>query len=148
MAIRGKSLIRVFELRETLQRFLPKKKPPLAAHFCDKVQVTKQAYLCDIFSQLNELNLSLQGKTTTVFNLADKVAVVKAKRHLWGHADNKQLQMSAPPDKISKLLHIKQSCISDINVGTTLNMLKFNNSCLSPQEEVSISIKSAYFNHW
>ncbi|XP_015428833.1 PREDICTED: SCAN domain-containing protein 3-like [Dufourea novaeangliae] len=69
---RGKSLIRVFELREPLQRFLSEKKSPLAAHFSDKGWVAKLAYLCDIFSLLNELNLCLQGKMTTVFKLADK----------------------------------------------------------------------------
>ena len=64
---RGKLLTRVFELREPLQRFLSEKKSPLAAHFSDKVWAAIIAYLCDIFSLLNELNLYLQGKMTTVF---------------------------------------------------------------------------------
>lgn len=81
---RGKSLTRVFQLREELKKFLSEKKLPLAAYFCDKVWVAKLAYLCDIFSLLNELNLSLQGKMTTVFKLADKVAAFKAKLDLWG----------------------------------------------------------------
>ncbi|XP_072247753.1 SCAN domain-containing protein 3-like [Leuresthes tenuis] len=81
---RGKSLARVFELREPLQRFLSEKKSPLAAHFSDADWVAKLAYLCDIFNLLNELNLSLQGKMTTVFKLADKVAAFKAKLELWG----------------------------------------------------------------
>ena len=85
---RGKSLTRVFELREPLQRFLSEKKSPLAAHFSDKVWVAILAYLCDIFSLLNELNLSLQGKMTTVFKLADKVAAFKAKLELWGRRVN------------------------------------------------------------
>ena len=34
---RGKSLTRVFELREPLQRFLSEKKSSLAAHFSNKV---------------------------------------------------------------------------------------------------------------
>ena len=62
-----RSLARVFELWEPLQRFLLEKQSPLAAHFSDTQWVTKLAYLCDIFNQLNELNLSLQGRTTTVF---------------------------------------------------------------------------------
>ena len=86
---RGKSLTRVFELREPLQRFLSEKKSPLAAHFSDEEWVTKLAYLCDIFSLLNELNLSLQGKMTTVFKSADKVAAFKAKLDLWGRRVNK-----------------------------------------------------------
>ncbi|XP_041840400.1 SCAN domain-containing protein 3-like [Melanotaenia boesemani] len=86
---RGKLLARVFELREPLQRFLSEKKSPLAAHFSDKEWVAKLAYLCDIFSQLNELNLSLQGKMTTVFKLADKVAAFKAKLDLWRRRVNR-----------------------------------------------------------
>ncbi|KAK3525868.1 hypothetical protein QTP70_010922 [Hemibagrus guttatus] len=86
---RGKSLTRVFELREPLQRFLSEKKSPLAAHFSDKVWVAKLAYLCDIFSLLNELNVCLQGKMTTVFKLADKVAAFKAKLELWGWRVNR-----------------------------------------------------------
>lgn len=86
---RGKSLIRVIELREPLQRFLSEKKSPLAAHFSDKVWDAKLAYLCDICSLLNELNLCLQGKMTTVFKLADKVAAFKAKLELWGRRVNR-----------------------------------------------------------
>ena len=81
---RGRSLARVFELREPLQRFLLEKQPPLAAHFSDTEWVAKLAYLCDIFNLLNKLNLSLQGRTTTVFKSAAKVAAFKAKLELWG----------------------------------------------------------------
>ena len=64
---KGRSLVRVFELQEPLQRLLLEKQSPLAAHFSDTEWVAKLAYLCDIFNLLNELNLSLQGRTTTVF---------------------------------------------------------------------------------
>ena len=39
-----------------------------------------------------------------------------------------QLQMSAPPDRISGLLHSMQSCISDVKAWATANMLKLNDS--------------------
>ena len=39
-------------------------------------------------------------------------------------ADDLQLQMSAPPDKISELLHSMQSCIIDVNAWASANMLK------------------------
>ena len=81
----------MFELREPLQRFLSGKKSLLAAHFSDKVWVAILAYLCDIFSLLNELNLSLQGKMTTVFKLADKVTAFKAKPELWGRRINNDI---------------------------------------------------------
>ena len=43
------------------------------------------------------------------------------------HFDDLQLQLSAP-DKISKLLHPMQSCVSYVNIWTTANMLKFNDN--------------------
>ena len=81
---KGRSLARGFELQEPRHRFLLEKQSPLAAHFSDTEGVAKLAYLCDIFNLLNELNLSLQGGTTTVFKSADKVAAFKAKLELCG----------------------------------------------------------------
>ena len=43
-------------------------------------------------------------------------------------ADDLQLQMSAPPDRISELLHSMQSCISDVKAWATVNMLKLNHN--------------------
>ena len=43
-------------------------------------------------------------------------------------ADDLQLQMSAHPDRISKLLHSMQSCISDVKAWATANMLKLNDN--------------------
>ena len=43
-------------------------------------------------------------------------------------ADDLQLQMSAPPDRISELLHSIQSCISDAKAWATAYMLKLNDS--------------------
>ena len=43
-------------------------------------------------------------------------------------ADDLQLQMSAPPDRISELLHSMQSCISDVKAWKTVNMLKINDN--------------------
>ena len=43
-------------------------------------------------------------------------------------ADDLQLQMSAPPYRISELLHSMQSCISDVKAWATVNMLKYNDN--------------------
>ena len=43
-------------------------------------------------------------------------------------ADYLQLQMSAPSDRISELLHSIQRCISDVKAWTTANMLKLNDN--------------------
>ena len=42
--------------------------------------------------------------------------------------DDLQLQMPAPPNRISVLLHSMQSCISDVNAWATANMLKLNDN--------------------
>ena len=38
--------------------------------------------------------------------------------------DDLQLQIYAPPDRISELLHSMQSCISDVKAWSTANMLR------------------------
>ena len=43
-------------------------------------------------------------------------------------ADDLQLPMSAPPDRISELLHNMQSCISDVKAWASANMLKLNDN--------------------
>ena len=43
-------------------------------------------------------------------------------------ADDLQLQMSAPPNRISELIHSMQSCISDVNAWATANMLKLSDN--------------------
>ena len=43
-------------------------------------------------------------------------------------ADGLQLQMSAPPDRISELLNSMQSCISDVKAWATANMLRLNDN--------------------
>ena len=39
-----------------------------------------------------------------------------------------QFQMSAPPDRISELLHSMQSCISDVKAWAKANMLRLNDN--------------------
>ena len=43
-------------------------------------------------------------------------------------ADYLQLQMSAPLDRMSELLHSMQSCIGDVKAWETVNMLKLNDN--------------------
>ena len=43
-------------------------------------------------------------------------------------ANELQLQMTAPPDRISELLHSMQSCIGDVKAWATANMLKLNDN--------------------
>ena len=43
-------------------------------------------------------------------------------------ADDLQLQMSAPPDRISELLHSMQSSIRDVKARATANMIRLNDN--------------------
>ncbi|KAK1904680.1 SCAN domain containing protein 3 [Dissostichus eleginoides] len=51
--------------------------------FDDADWVARLGYLSDIFSKLNQLNLSLQGKDTNVLSLYDKVCGFMEKIKLW-----------------------------------------------------------------
>nr|CAI5843314.1 unnamed protein product [Callosobruchus analis] len=80
---RGKVLKRLYKLRNEVQLFLNEKGSLLSRHFQNKEWVALLSYLSDIFSLINELNLSLQGKTNTVFNFYNKIDAFKKKLKLW-----------------------------------------------------------------
>uniref|UniRef100_A0A8C3RXN0 Uncharacterized protein n=1 Tax=Chelydra serpentina TaxID=8475 RepID=A0A8C3RXN0_CHESE len=64
---RGKILVRLFELRMEILVFFQ--------HL---------AYLADIFSRINDLNLSLQGLNIIVFNVQERVESLIKKLQFWG----------------------------------------------------------------
>ena len=74
---KGRSLARVFEVQEMLQR-------SLAAPFSD-TEGLKTLLTCVTYStcSMNAIDLSLWGRRTTVFKSADKVAALNAKLELW-----------------------------------------------------------------
>ena len=67
-----KILTRFFELRTEIEVFLREKNSLLSIHFQDIIWLTKVAYLSDIFSLLNELNLSMQRPLTNIFTCCNK----------------------------------------------------------------------------
>ncbi|XP_071056563.1 zinc finger BED domain-containing protein 5-like [Onthophagus taurus] len=79
---RGKILSRLFKLRLELQVFL-NDKFELKKCLHDSTWLSKLAYLADIFSILNGLNLSLQGKDISLFYVQDKVNATIEKLKLW-----------------------------------------------------------------
>jgi len=52
-------------------------------YFQDKNWVARLAYLSDIFSYINELNLKLQDQDTTIFNAWNKIESFRKKLKLW-----------------------------------------------------------------
>uniref|UniRef100_A0A672QSJ4 BED-type domain-containing protein n=1 Tax=Sinocyclocheilus grahami TaxID=75366 RepID=A0A672QSJ4_SINGR len=82
---RGKVLERVFELRRELHEFLKEHKPDLELFFSDQQWMAKLAYLADIFSSLNGLNLSIQGCYSTILEASDKINAFRRNIDLWVH---------------------------------------------------------------
>jgi len=65
---RGEILKWLYEIRKEVQLFLIDKKSDLSHYFQDKKWVARLAYLSDIFSYINKLNLKLQSPVTTILN--------------------------------------------------------------------------------
>ncbi len=63
--------------------FLSDNAPPLATLFKNNNWIDKLAYLAYIFTELNELNHSLQGRDTTIVKLYDRVGGFLKKTELW-----------------------------------------------------------------
>lgn len=80
---RGKILLRLFELRSEVRAFFMDHPFDLANRLTQKEWLFRLSYLTDIFSKLNEVNLSLQGKQTTAFTANDKIQAFKRKLEFW-----------------------------------------------------------------
>ena len=66
---RGKVFVRVFEMRQEIYVFLNEQNHDLADHFVDVPWLCRLAYLADIFSYINDLNLMMQGKTLFLYKI-------------------------------------------------------------------------------
>ena len=75
---RAKVLNRLFELRDEIRLFFKDTQFQLNERFYDFSWLAMVAYLADIFTYLNELNLSLQGAAVNRFKVEDKIeAIIK-----------------------------------------------------------------------
>uniref|UniRef100_A0A8C0IJU4 DUF4371 domain-containing protein n=1 Tax=Chelonoidis abingdonii TaxID=106734 RepID=A0A8C0IJU4_CHEAB len=80
---RGKILVRLFELRMEILIFFNSHPFHLASCMENNVWLQKLAYLADIFSRINYLNLSLQGLNVTVFNVQERAESLIKKLQFW-----------------------------------------------------------------
>lgn len=80
---RGRVLSRVFELREEILHFFRDQENQLAEHFENEEFLQMLGYLADIFSHLNSLSLSLQGKGLNIVVASEKLDAFKGKLSLW-----------------------------------------------------------------
>lgn len=80
---RGRVLTRVMELRNEMAGFLREKKNKLADEFDQHSFIVSLAYLADIFSHLNDLNVSLQGRQVNILDAKEKIGAFSQKLELW-----------------------------------------------------------------
>ena len=81
---RGNMLIRLVRLLPDVIEFLEiQHKQELKTNISDAMFQIRLAYLADMFSHLNSLNLKLQGVDVNILDLRDKIAAFIAKLKLW-----------------------------------------------------------------
>lgn len=95
---KGKMLSRLFELREELRQFFQsEEKAEFVAQLRDREWCAKLAYLADIFSHLNALNTSMQGKKENILTSNDKIDAFAKKICLWkSQLENKKINTYVP----------------------------------------------------
>ncbi|KAL2097071.1 hypothetical protein ACEWY4_006278 [Coilia grayii] len=93
---RGKVLTRVFELKDELKLFFVDQTFHLSRNLHDEAFLSRLAYLGDIFSRLNELNLGLQGLSANIYNVRDKIEAMIQKLKLWIDCVDKNKTVAFP----------------------------------------------------
>ena len=75
-----------FKLRDELKVFFTDHNFHLSERLNDDEFYTRLAYLGDVFSHLNDLNLGLQRLSATIFNVRDKIEAMIKKLELFATA--------------------------------------------------------------
>ena len=70
-------------LIQQVDSFLSNKRSPFADHYVDDCFCARLAYLSDVFDQLNQLILSMKGRNSSLFLVADKIEGFKKKIGFW-----------------------------------------------------------------
>ena len=80
---RGHVLTRVFEFRDEIMLVFCEKSNNLCEIFESREFVISLAFLADIFSHLNDLNIKMQGTGVTVMNTGEEINAFVQKLALW-----------------------------------------------------------------
>ena len=80
---RGLAFTRALALKEEIAAFLSSHQHALARKFADEIFIGKLAYLTDILTALNTLNVSLQGENETLFSAFRKIEAFLLKLDMW-----------------------------------------------------------------
>ena len=82
---RGKVLEKVATFREETHAFLKEQNHELADRFRGDEWIAKLLFLADVFSHVNQLNSSMQGKEKLFFDVLESIDALKGKIKLWMH---------------------------------------------------------------
>ncbi|XP_037355949.1 zinc finger MYM-type protein 6 isoform X3 [Talpa occidentalis] len=149
--LRGSILTRLFELRHEIEIFLNQKRSDLAKYFLDEEWIAKLAYLSDIFSLINELNLSLQGTMTTLFSLYNKIDVFKKKLKMWfKRTQENDYDMFPSFSEFSNSSDLNMRHIASIIVEHLEGLSQMFNDCYPPEEDLrsgNLWIINPFTNH-
>lgn len=107
----GKVLTRMFDLRSEIRLILRDKAFPGCEWFSNFSWLAMVAYLSDMFAYLNDMNMSLQGQTTTIFQVQDKVEALIVKLELWSRHFQSAMFESFPT--LSDFLATSQTKLSE-----------------------------------
>ncbi|XP_039706864.1 zinc finger MYM-type protein 6 isoform X3 [Pteropus medius] len=147
---RGRILTRLFELRHEIEIFLNQKHSDLGKYFLDEEWIAKLAYLSDIFSLINELNLSLQGTMTTLFTLYNKMDVFKEKLKMWlKRTQENDFDMFPSFSEFSNSSGLNMRSIASIIFEHLEGLSQLFNDCY-PQEDLrsgNLWIINPFMNH-
>ena len=91
---RGLVLSRVFELCGEIKT--SRMQIPLSKHFDNNKFIGALAYLTDIFSSLNQLNMQMQGKSITIVDAHHKIQGFQKKLDLWSRRVQKGIYVNFP----------------------------------------------------
>ncbi|XP_012385999.1 zinc finger MYM-type protein 6 isoform X2 [Dasypus novemcinctus] len=134
---RGRILTRLFELRHEIEIFLNQKHSDLAKYFHDEEWVAKLAYISDIFSLINELNLSLQGTMTTFFNLYNKIDIFKKKLKMWlKRTQENDYDMFSSFSEFSNSSDLNMKSITSVIFEHLEGLFEMFNDCYPPEEDL------------
>lgn len=93
----------VFELWDEVRLFLMEHGSQLADHLTDPDWLTRLVYLSCIFEKLNGLDMSLQGKNTSIMSLNDKIHAFTGKLEHWTErVEMCRIDMFSELDKLVK----------------------------------------------
>ena len=101
-------------MRKDVRKFLVQSKHNLMEKLVDQNWLLFVAYLTDIFTQLNILNLSLQGSNTMLVDVSEKLIAFREKLKLWKKI--KPLKKALFPVFNKFLEDIKEMCFHDVHL--------------------------------